>query len=156
MNSQQCWKAKFESVLFSRVQFDEITVCGSTRCFFPTYSFFLNLHTHTARAFQVIQSYQSPPYRHQLTLLSSFRSRARWHRRSTQQQQVLSNTNPPLFLSVFALVHLAEVKKDVLCRNTDDVISTHTTLFSTFIRQQFYLRLCDNSICVRRIYTISW
>ena len=26
MNSQQCWKAKFESALFSRVQFDEITV----------------------------------------------------------------------------------------------------------------------------------
>ena len=49
---------------------------------------------------------------------------------------MLSNTNPPLFLSVFALVDLAEVKKDVLCRNTDDVISTHTSLFiSTFIRQ---------------------
>ena len=26
MNSQQCWKAKFESALFSRVQSDEITV----------------------------------------------------------------------------------------------------------------------------------
>ena len=27
MNSQQCWKAKFESNLFSRVQSHEITVC---------------------------------------------------------------------------------------------------------------------------------
>ena len=52
---------------------------------------------------------------------------------------MLSNTNPPLFLSVFALVDLAEVKKDVLCRNiTDDVISiSHHPFFQLLFVSSF-------------------
>ena len=55
---------------------------------------------------------------------------------------MLSNTNPPLFLSVFALVDLAEVKKDVLCRNTDDVILTHTSLFFQLLFVSSFTFVC--------------